>query len=697
MARKSTIKLLLINESDNEGERLISLFRNAGRVARAHRAESVEELYTLLEKKTWDLIIANDKHPEISIEQCLGQLSKLNIELPVIAICDKDTQSVLDTGICDVVGSEDDQRLIFAAFRELNHLENHRKLEQVQNKLKEAEERCELLLAQSQDAIAYCADGMIISANPLFCAKFGYDSADDLDCLPIIDLIDSADQDKIKSSLKAQAANVEDETPHNTELAFTGVRQDQETFCAAMQLSNAVFDDDPCIQLLIRDQMAGGGAISQQAEPGSSGATYSQELLLNQLRASAQQASSGTATYTLFFISIDRFTAFRSAWGITRAFSIVLNIADFIRQKAPEPSIFGQFCDDGLVLILEQTGTEKALEFAKSLCKNLEDHIIEIDSQSVQCTASIGIVALDRQCPQDPDVLIEQAFSCCEQLRSKADNDGIGNGAQLYIPTRKVKAFGDAQNDEELDHTLEEALEDGQFVLTYQPVVSLRGTSGDHYEVQAAQVNEQGELIPPSQFLKNLAFSQPNTRLDRWIIIEATKQLGAQQRMRPDTRLFIDLTTNALLDESLMAWLGVALKAAGIKPESLIFQFSEADVSACLKPAIQFARGLKELGCRLSVSEFGQISDPYKTLKHVDADYAKISPHFTHDLQSGGDTQMLKAMVSSINEHKAQAIISSVENASALAVLWQLGVDYIQGGYLAAPATDMNYEFTDIA
>ena len=76
MAKKSTIKLLLINESENESERLISLFRDAGRVARATRAQSAEELFHMLEQESWDLLIANDKHPEIVVDQCLELLKK---------------------------------------------------------------------------------------------------------------------------------------------------------------------------------------------------------------------------------------------------------------------------------------------------------------------------------------------------------------------------------------------------------------------------------------------------------------------------------------------------------------------------------------------------------------------------------------------------------------------------------------------
>jgi DNA-binding NtrC family response regulator len=94
MARKKTIKLLLINESENEGERLVSVFRNAGRVARAHRASSADDLYSSLGNEQWDLLIANDKHPEISIEQCLEQLGKLDTDLPIIIIRDDSNAAI---------------------------------------------------------------------------------------------------------------------------------------------------------------------------------------------------------------------------------------------------------------------------------------------------------------------------------------------------------------------------------------------------------------------------------------------------------------------------------------------------------------------------------------------------------------------------------------------------------------------------
>ena len=696
MVRKRTIKLLLINESDNEGERLISLFRNAGRVARAQRATSAEDLHRLLEQESWDLLIANDKHPEIAVEQCLEHLKKQDSDLPAIIIRDNNAEAALEAGANDVINSDDDQRLIFAAFRELRYLESYRELAATQAKLADAEERSAMLLSKSDDAIAYLSDGMLISSNPLFCSRFGYDDPEELDCAPMIDLIDADDHENFKGLLKAQINNKESSTDFN----FKGINQSGESFSASMQLNNAVFDEEPCIQLTIKGAQASSGGRSNPDINPTTG-LYSCQYFLAQLDSISKQASTGTYLSNLLYISVDKFASIRSRYGIAHAHNIVLDLAQFIQdlnqKNGEDSSCLAHYCDDSLTLMLPNTSTEKALQYASDLCQKIAEHIVEIDGQSIQCTVSIGLLAIDGKSSEDAETLIDNAFSASEQLSNKVDGDGTANDVELYVAVKEKKALGDASGDDELDTFIQEAIEDGRFKLTFQPVVSLRGSSGDHYEVRTTMTSDEDEVLAPSQFLNKINFSGTNTRLDRWILLEATKKLSAQIESGHDTRVIINLTNNALQDESLIAWLGVALKAGGITPEALTFQFLESDITDFLKPAKIFAEAVKELGCKLSVTNFGKGDDPFRALNHINADYAKIAPELTEALQNGGDAQDIKAMVGTINEGNIQAIISGVENAAALAQLWQIGVDYIQGSYLASQSSEMDYEFTDIA
>ncbi len=694
MTRKTTIKLLLINESENAGEHIISLFRNAGRVARGHRANSAEDLHTMLEQDTWDLLIANDKHPEIPVEQCLEQLNKLDVKIPSIVVRNDDVAAAFEAGARDVVGIDDDQRLIFASLRELGDLEQRRKLNILEEKLLEAEQRCEQLLSQSQDAIAYVTDGMIINSNQLFSTRFGFDSPDELDCLPIIDLINENDQEKFKALLKTHQSNDEE----NTHFTFSGQKHDGESFTAAMQLCDAVYDDEQCIQVSVRDQINDENSRTntiQDIDPTTG--LYSLSHFMDKLDLSNKEAAAATSISSTLYIGIDKYSNIKSRLGPTRLANVMLDIAAFIQEQSAEDNCLSHCCDDGFIMLMPESGAEKAKKFAQSLCEQFENHIIEVEDQSLQCTLSIGLVVLDNQQQIPTDNIMDCVFSACEQVRELADNEGIGNGVSIYVPVREKKSFADSRGDDEIDSFLEEALEDNRFTLAFQPIVSLRGTIGDHYEVQARITDDNDQDVSASQFLSTINFSKTNTRLDRWIILEATKLLAGKLENDPDTRLFINLTSQALQDTTLITWLGVALKAGGIPPDAIIFQFDEANIVDYLKPAIIFAETIKSMGCKLSIASFGKSDDPLKTLKNVKADFAKLDGALTKELENDTATQTLKSMVSDILAQNSQAIISDVENAAALAMLWQIGVDYIQGSYLAPPAKDMQYEFTDIA
>ncbi|MFT5692467.1 MAG: diguanylate cyclase (GGDEF)-like protein/PAS domain S-box-containing protein [Oceanicoccus sp.] len=694
MTRKTTIQLLLINESDNEGEHVISLFRNAGRVARGHRANSAEDLHTMLEKDTWDLLIANDKHPEIAVEQCLEQLKKLHLEIPSIAIRDDGVAAAFQAGASDVVGIDDDERLIYASLRELEHLEKRRKLTKVEEKLRETEQRCEQLLSQSRDAIAYITDGMIINSNQLFSARFGFADPEELDCLPIIDLIDESDQEAFKGLLKVQQSNGEEDT----HFAFKGLRHDGKNFSASMQLCNAVYDDEQCIQISVRDQTSGDSlGVNGSPDINPDTGLYSRSHFLEKLDLSNKQAVAATNISTLLYIGIDNYDSIRSRIGITRSDRVFVDIAAFIQEKSTEENCLTHYCDDSFTMIMPETGAEKAKKFAQSLCDNIQDHIIEIDEQSLQCTFSIGLTVLDNQQQVTTSRIIDNAFAACEQVREIAHNEGIGNGVSVYIQVREKISLADTQNTGDIDSFLEEALDDNRFSLSFQPIVSLRGTIGDHYEVQALITDDSDQEVSASEFLRSISFSKTNTRLDRWIILEATKLLAGKLEQDRDTRLFINLTSQALQDKTLITWLNVALKAGGIPPDAIIFQFEESNIVDYLKPAIVFSETIKAIGCKLSIANFGRSNDPLRTLRNVNADFAKLAGDFTKELEGENSTQTLKTMVGDILEQNSQAIISDVENAAALAMLWQIGVDYIQGGYLASPTKSMHYEFTDIA
>src|SRR5690606_3896342 len=122
----------------------------------------------------------------------------------------------------------------------------------------------------------------------------------------------------------------------------------------------------------------------------------------------------------------------------------------------------------------------------------------------------------------------------------------------------------------------------------------------------------------------------------------------------------------ALEDSGLAGWLKVAMQAGDVPPKAMIFQLSESEFTRNINQGRQFAEQIKDIGCSLSLSHFGEgANDPVTVLKHLAVDYVKISPKYTLALQDGsGDPQPLKTLVSCITEGAKRAVVPNVENAS---------------------------------
>ncbi|MET0379005.1 MAG: GGDEF domain-containing protein [Spongiibacteraceae bacterium] len=677
MARKNTIRLLLINASDNESERLISLFRAAGRVARAHRISSADDLQTQLQKSPnvlndWDLLIADDHHAALPVEQTLEFMHHKRLPLPVIVVrSDADLPTLLSAGAHDVVAAGDDQRLMFAALRALESSELRRRLLAVNAQLHEAEQRNSLLLGDAAEAIAYVADGMIINANALFAERFGYAEAGDLDCVPVIDLIAPEDQDKFKAGLKAG---------DGTEFFCRGLTAAGETFSAQLTLGSAAVEGEPCLQITLQ-QTAAVGADAPHVDGDPESGLYS----LTWLR--RQAISSGC----IALIAIDDFETLRHQHGYCASRQLAAELGHFLGTQHPfaPQTLSARAGDTAYALLIPAVKAERVLELAQSFALKIAKQAFSCGDESRHATVSIGVTDIEAD---TIDPALDRSWRAVEMLREKSGKPGIGNGAQLIAPDRpRAVTLGQ-------DELLQEAIDDNRFLLLFQPVIGLRGAKGEHYEVLLRlQGNTPDEITLPDNFIESLGHSAANAKLDRWVLLEATKRLAVNRARGNDTRLLVNLSSNALLDETLASWLGVALKAAGIPADSLILQLRESDVANDAKAAKTLVDAIRQLGCKVSYSGFGRGLDPLKTIKTFGADVVQLDGSFTRDLQTGNGMQALRELVSQISAQDVRVVIPFVENASVLASLWQAGADFIQGHYLQAPTREMNYEFADIA
>jgi PAS domain-containing protein len=204
MNASQSFNVLLQVKSQNEAEHIISLFRAARIATRAHRVSSEQDLKEHLNDQAWDVIILDGQHTEVSVEQSIKAIQNSSQDIPSILISDV-TEEQLNTfyqqGISAVVQNTD-TAFIQLAQREMLQCAKLRSFATLEQAFTELQTRADKLLSESDDALAFVADGIIIQCNDRFAELFAYANLDDLDCASIIDLVADEDHNRFKAYIK---------------------------------------------------------------------------------------------------------------------------------------------------------------------------------------------------------------------------------------------------------------------------------------------------------------------------------------------------------------------------------------------------------------------------------------------------------------------------------------------------------------
>lgn len=692
--KNPTLHLLLLDPSQNDAEQVVSQLRNAGHATRAHRVTSAEDLEECLGSQGWDLFVSREADQELTWESCLGEIRRLDKDIPFILVAENPTEELqveaLRQGARDIVTKDALARLVLVAKREIAALEDRRRRSRLEGYLREAEKRCQLLLESSRDAIAYIGEGMHIYANHSYLDLLQYEDVDEMMCVPVMDIVASKDQDAVKDLLKAFKDQTEEAT-----LDCTLRKSDDSEIEVVLSVLPATYDGEACLQLIARPQVD--SELEEKLKRFSSEdlltGLFNRNHFTEQLEGLREKALQGKLKACVYYIQIDDFAARRAEISIAGADSLLAETATLLKGLCADAPVLARLTDDSFGLYLEITDDEQARQKAAEIRKAIQEHLFSIGQKTIQLTVSIGIVRMNENMPSVKE-LLERALKACTHARSTSEtrsgSTGMG-GIYLYNPLDF-----EAKRDEDLVAMLQQALDDNRFKLLFQPIISLRGEAKEHYEGFLRMINNEGKEISPTEFLPVEEKSELALKLDRWVILQNIKSLSSHRSKGHDTRLIINLTRHTLIDPSFVEWLGLALKAAKLPGDSLIFQVSEESAIQHLKQAKDFSDGLSGLGCKISLSRFGCALNPFNTLKHIHAEYVKLDGSFTEDIQRSEQArEQLKEMVNELREQGRKTIMPLVESASILSTLWQAGVDYIQGYYLQAPTTEMNYDFSE--
>lgn len=685
------LRVLIIERSLEDGEQQLSTLRNAGIAVRPSSAEDEEELEQVLESKALDLVLMNAEHEVFSIEQVVETTRRFGKDVPVVALIDdfsvEAVVEALKAGARNAVYSEDSAQVELVVRNETENLEQRRKARKLEASLRESEKRSHALLDSSRDAIAYVHEGMHVYANPAYLQLFDYTDFEDLEGLPLLDMVVSDDAAKLRDVLRELSKG----NPPPDEIEVKLAMPDGSAKEGIMEFSTASVEGEPCTQVVLRDRSVDPELAQELRDLKTQDLVtglHNRQYILQTLQEAISATLQDGKPHSLMMLEIDNFKSILERVGLGGVDLILGDTAKLIRDELTESDVAGRLADHTFVVFCRERPMDHAEQIAEAIRSAVENHISEVSDESVTFTVSIGVTRMSEAVSNPQDLL-----SLVGGAVRSASAEG-GNQVSVYDP---AKATGEGTDDSlHWIERVKDALQNDKFMLVFQPVVSLHGTEDQIYEVLLRLQGEDGDEIAAGKFLPHVAGHEMMIKIDQWVIQSSVAALKKHREENQDakTTFFVKLSNETLLRPEVLPWIAKVLQKYRMSGDALVFEAPESKLMTNLKPARQFLKGLRQLHCKFAIEQFGSGLNSFQILKHLPAEYLKIDRAFMKDLPKSQENQdKVKEITDQAHAMGKITVAEFVEDAASMSILWSCGVNFVQGNFLQEPEKVLSYDF----
>ena len=414
-----------------------------------------------------------------------------------------------------------------------------------------------------------------------------------------------------------------------------------------------------------------------------------QLILLLRLAARAKQ------NVGLLIVDIDNFKRINDSFGSSTGDRLLKIVGERLTEGVRESDVLHRRADrhDPVMDLSRMAGDEFAVVLnnventaaALNVAERLADAVaqpIDIDGQEIIVTCSVG-TAMAPDHATDVEALLRAADSA--MLSAKKDGR---NRIVLY------NASMDAANRErlQLETDLRKAIDEGQFLLHYQPQVHARTGEVCGAEALVRWEHPKRGLLPPSTWVPVAEDLGIVGEVGQWVLNQACADL---QRFRTAGLNLPKLSVNVSalqLTEDFVHAVSAALSFTGLPADSLELELTEGVMVSEQEKTLQLVQRLKDLGVRLSIDDFGTGYSSLSYLTRLPLDELKIDRSFVTGLHGGGpNVELVRAIVAMAKSLGLDIVVEGVERIPEVEFFRRQDVHVIQGFLFSAPVPEAQF------
>ena len=679
---KKILRLLIIDDSADDADIPVSVLRKNGYMLKSRRVQDLAGMQSALNKSKWDLVVSEYRLPHLGAMLALDTVKHVSPDLPFFVLTEKindaDLIEVMRAGARDVILKSEPARIVPAIERELAVVEEWGNYKKTSALLQEIENKHQAMIDGSMEAICYSHDGMHVDANRAFLDLFGYGGLEELEGVPVLDLIDKSDHGRFKRYLrKADKNNKKSAEPQE----FQARKKDGSKVKIYVSVSVINIGGEDCTQIVVDEASKHDSSGNDSGETGLRDpltGVYKRDYFLQALAKAVGQVKGGGKASALLYVELDGLKAINERFGKAAGDRLLRQVADYFGDTL-DNAVLSRFGGDEFAVLLHDNNQKNAEAVAEKLRQCVKDASRAAIGQAEAAECTLGLIMIDRTAASVEKIL-SLAYGACEQAKKQARNPAATRAPEEETRTPQVESG--SRNLNMWRPRIQKALDYGAFQLVYQPVINLIGDPSEYFEVLIRLPGDDDELIPAGEFVPAAEQSGQIHAIDQWVIKHALTGLADLHKRGQKASFFVNLSQHAPQNKELVPLIRQSLRENSVAGEYLILEIDESTIGNDSQAAEEFMRDVTKIGCRISLDNFGARLASLGHLRNLPIEFLKIDAAVISDIATDNIKQMvLKTIVQIAKLLNKKTIGKCVEDEDTLSLLYSYEFDYLQGNY----------------
>lgn len=380
----------------------------------------------------------------------------------------------------------------------------------------------------------------------------------------------------------------------------------------------------------------------------------------------------------VFYLDLDQFKVVNDTAGHIAGDHLLKAITICIRKSLRDNDVLARIGGDEFAMIVDARSVDTSLAIADRIRLAIAAYRFNWQGQIFTVSSSIGILHLSTLKGN------KQAILSCVDSACYAAKEAGRNRNHLYLPEDdKLSArFGEMES----LVALRKAIDENRLFVEYQLIKHITGTEPSGFEALVRMKDTEGNTIYPNNFMPAAERYNATWDVDKWVIENTIAEFNQIKQHIDVGFCAINLTADALNHDQLLIIIENSLSKNNISGSLFCFEITETSAIANIELARKTITGIRKLGSRVSLDDFGTGMSSYSYLKELPVDYLKIDGVFVKNIQNDAiDHAFVKSITDIASAMNIGTVAEWVEDEDIVSTLKKIGVGYAQGFGISKP------------